>query len=115
MLDLNNISHNGIMTLTQGHIDKVKVTVNNRKKLFPAHCLSRVYWKGGGGLILHTIIVHGRGVVVARYLSHKDMSTSCRIMTPPPETGGHCITTPTRNKEYNLDPPLSYYPTCTVL
>ena len=49
------------MALTQGHIAKVKVTIDTwQKYLFSDHYLSRVTW-----MILHTIVVHDRGFVVA--------------------------------------------------
>ena len=47
------------MTLTKGHIAKVKVTVYIMQKLFPDHYLSQVTWMGA---ILHTIVVHYRGL-----------------------------------------------------
>ena len=49
--------------MTQGHIAKVKVTVyTHGKNLFPDHYLS---WANWHGMILHTLIVHDPGVVVA--------------------------------------------------
>ena len=62
MLDLDNISYKCIITLTQGHIAIVKVTVNTWQKLFMDHYLSRVTWIG---MTLHTTVVHDPGVVIA--------------------------------------------------
>ena len=62
MLDLDNLSHNRIRTLTLGDIDKVKVSFMHGKNLFLDHYLSLVTWVG---MILHTTIVHETGVVVA--------------------------------------------------
>ena len=62
MLNLDYISHSCIMTLTQGLIAKVKVTVYTWKNLFLDHFLSWVTWMG---MILYTIVDHDTEVVVA--------------------------------------------------
>ena len=62
MLDLDNLSHNHIMTLTQGDIAKVKVTVYAWQK-FVSGPLS--FTGNFMGVILNTIVVHDQGVVVA--------------------------------------------------
>ena len=58
--DLDHMSRNRIMTLTLGHI--AKVTVYTWQNIFPDHYLSCVPKMG---MILHTIVVHDPGVVVA--------------------------------------------------
>ena len=64
MFDLGIVSHNCIMTLSQAHIAKVRVTVYIWHIFFflPDHYLSLVTWLG---MILHAIVVHDQGVVVA--------------------------------------------------
>ena len=61
MLDLDHLSHNRIITLTQGDIAKAMVRFTHGKNMFLDHFLSRVTWMG---MILHTIDVHDPGVVV---------------------------------------------------
>ena len=58
MLDLDNTSHNCIITLTQGQGHSLHMDIF----LFPDHYLSLVTWMG---MILHTIVDHDTGVVVA--------------------------------------------------
>ena len=62
MLDLDNLSHNHIMTLTQGDIAKVKVTVYAWQKFVSGPLSLTGTWMG---MILHTIVVIDQGVVVA--------------------------------------------------
>ena len=62
MFVLDNISHNRIITLTMGQIAKVKVTVYTLHFFCLTITFLRVTWMG---MILHTIVVHDPGVVVA--------------------------------------------------
>ena len=72
MLDLGNISYEccpwpkGVMTLTQGHISKVKVTVHTYHNAVSGPKLQLSYWFW---IILETIVVNDPKGVIQDHIS----------------------------------------------